>query len=171
MRKSKTEGCTLELYLQPLVLVQSLVQVYLPGSVPVEKSLIIVSIALVLGLTAHGSKKASHVPSDVYISIVTLQSVGFLVASLLGSPSKVYRKDGKAIVQSLPKTWREELMSLPRSIMTPSVLLTSMALFSCQMIFSLAGSLNAFCFNARTRALVNVSLYCKDGKISVLISK
>jgi hypothetical protein len=89
--------------------------------------------------------------------------VGFLVASLLESPTKVLGKDGQPIVLDLPKTWREELMSLPRSIMTPSVLLTSIALFSCQMVFSLTSSLNAFHYNARTRALVNVSHLCSDG--------
>lgn len=125
--------------------------------------MVTISVAIVLGLTAHGSVKSSHVPSKVYVSIVTLQSVGFLVASLLESPTKVLGKDGQPIVLDLPKTWREELMSLPRSIMTPSVLLTSIALFSCQMVFSLTSSLNAFHYNARTRALVNVSHLCSDG--------
>jgi hypothetical protein len=50
-----------------------------------------------------------------------------------------------------------ELIALPRSILTPGVLLMSLALFSGQMSMSLTGSLNAFYFNARTRALVNVS--------------
>ncbi|KAE9369253.1 MFS general substrate transporter [Stipitochalara longipes BDJ] len=128
----------------------------------------VVGSALVLGLTAHRSKKSTHVPSNVYVSIVTLQSIGFLVASLLENPSKVCRKDGKAITQSLPKTWREELMSLPRSIMTPSVLLMSIAIFSCQMIFSLTGSLNAFYFNARTRALANFSFWLASACASLV---
>jgi hypothetical protein len=115
------------------------------------------SAALVLGLTAHGNAKSSHVPSNVYVSIVTLQSAGFLIASLLKSPGNVRRTDGQPVALTIPKTWRDELLSLPKAIMTPSVLLTSIALFSCQMVFSLTGSLNAFHFNARTRALVNVS--------------
>ena len=94
----------------------------------------------------------------VYITIIVIQFTGFLLAAFLTGPAKVRRNDGRAIAYFEPLRWRQELKALLKTIMTPWVLLLSLALFSCQMSYSLIGSLNAFYFNARTRALVNVSI-------------
>jgi hypothetical protein len=115
------------------------------------------NLGIVLALTAHTDLKSTHVPSAVYISIIVVQSVGFVVATLLQSAERVRRNDGQGIAHFRFTTWRQELVALPKSILAPGVLLMSLALFSSQMNLSLTGSLNAFYFNARTRALANVS--------------
>ncbi|KAE9381157.1 hypothetical protein N431DRAFT_322617, partial [Stipitochalara longipes BDJ] len=108
-----------------------------------------------IGLGSAVGSGTTHVPSAVYMSIIVIQSVGFVIAALLQSPEKVRRNDGQAIAHFKPATWRQELVALPKSILTPAVLLVSLALFSSQMNLSLTGSLNAFYFNIRTRALAN----------------
>jgi hypothetical protein len=95
--------------------------------------------------------------SIVYISITVFQGIVFLLAALIQSPEKIRRNDGQGLAVFKSKSWKEELIALPRSILTPSALWMSLALFICQMSMSQTGSSNAFYFNARTRALVNVS--------------
>src|SRR5579859_4777577 len=120
--------------------------------------LLTISLGMFLGLTAHSSVRSTHVSSSVYIAIIVLQCCGFILASFLQSPVKVRRNDGRAIALFPFNPWKEELIALPKSLLTPRVLLISLALFSCQMNSSFNSSLNAFYFNARTRALVNVCL-------------
>lgn len=110
--------------------------------------------------------KSTHVPPTVYISIIIIQCVGFVAAALLQSPEKVRRNDGQAIAYFKSATWRQEFTALPKSILTPAVLLVSLALFSSQLNLVLTGSVNAFYFNIRTRALANVSKYELDLKYS-----
>jgi hypothetical protein len=155
MLLSNTGGSTLLHYGSFLALAQPLDQVHISSTFKCKW--LNLFLGVVLGLTAKSSVKSSHVPSIVYISIIAIQCVGFLVSALLISPAKVRRNDGCAIAHFKPSSWREELSALPKSIMAPGMLLTSLAIFSCQMPYSLAGSLNAFYFNARTRALTNVS--------------
>jgi hypothetical protein len=69
------------------------------------------------------------------------------------------------LLLTLPFLGKEELIGMPKAILTPSVLLMSLALFSCQMPLSLTGSLNAFYFNARTRSLANVGASCLNSRL------
>jgi hypothetical protein len=98
------------------------------------------------------------VTSIAYISIIVFQGIGFFLAALIQSPEKISWNDGQAIAIFKSTSWKQELIALPRSILTPNVFLMSLTLFSCQMSMSLTGPLNAFHLNARTRVLVNVSV-------------
>ena len=95
-------------------------------------------------------------PSSVYISIIVIQSAGVFLTVFLVEPSKIRRNDGRPIAHFRSLRWIEELKALPKSLLTPKTLLLAVGLFSCQMSASFSGSLNAFYFNARTRALINV---------------
>jgi hypothetical protein len=115
--------------------------------------------AIVLGITATSGAQRSHVPPAVYITIIAIQCFGVLVAALLIDPSTIRRNDGRPIAQFRFRRWSEELALLPRNILTPKILLLSAAFFTCQIPVSFTGSLNAFYFNARTRALANVGVH------------
>lgn len=115
-------------------------------------------LGIVLGITARTSVRSTHVPSAVYTAIIVIQSAGILVAACLQSPAKVVRNDGQAIALFPLTSWKDELLQLPKSLITPKVLLLSLALFSSNLNFSFCSSLNGFYFNARTRGLMNVSL-------------
>ena len=121
-------------------------------------SLLTLYPGIVLGLTAYTSVKSTHVTSIAYISIIVFQGIGFFLAALIQSPEKISWNDGQAIAIFKSTSWKQELIALPRSILTPNVFLMSLTLFSCQMSMSLTGPLNAFHLNARTRVLVNVSV-------------
>jgi len=95
---------------------------------------------IVLALTVHISKKSRHVPASVYITIISIQSVGFIISSLIQSPDRVRRADGQPIARLKLTRWKEEIIALPRSLLDRSVILMSVALLSCQMNFSLTGS-------------------------------
>jgi hypothetical protein len=97
------------------------------------------------------------VSSAVYITIIAIQCAGVLFACLIIAPSRIRRNDGRPIAIFKSLTWTEELAALPRNVLKPRILLLAVAFFSCQLPISFFGSLNAFYFNARTRALANVS--------------
>jgi hypothetical protein len=106
---------------------------------------------------AHHGSKISHVPSDVYIAVISIQSIGGLATLLITDPPKIRRNDGRPIAHFKHRSWKDELAALLKTILTPQFCLLSLALLGSQAPFSLASSLNAFYFNARTRALANVS--------------
>ena len=124
-----------------------------PGTLKIADTI----IAIVLGIVARSTSRVSHVPPSVYVSIIVLQCIGVLVALLLVDPRRIERGDGRPIARFKHLTWRKEFTALPKTLMTPGILLISLAFFGCQIPISLAGSLNAFYFDARTRALANVS--------------
>jgi hypothetical protein len=111
---------------------------------------------VVLGITANRSTKLTHVPPAVYITIVTVQVVGVLLAALLVKPSAIKRCDGRPIAVFRSVGWVEELRMLAKNISTLKILLLAPAFIACNMPISISGSLNGFYYNARTRALVNV---------------
>ena len=117
----------------------------------------LLSTAVVLGITSTRGKKASHVPSAVYIIIIVIQCAGALFASFISPPSRIRRNDGRPIALFQSLKWSVEFLELPKSVLKPGTLLLALAFFSSQLPFAFFGSLNAFYFNARTRALANVS--------------
>lgn len=75
----------------------------------------------------------------------------------LGQPAEIRRKNGRPIAHFTPLTWKEELLSIPKTISRPETLLIAIGLFSCGIPFSFYGSFNGSYYSARTRALANVN--------------
>lgn len=120
-------------------------------------SLISFYIAIVLGLTAQNTT-VSGVPSAVYITFITIECCGILVAALLMNPSKVRRDDGRPLAVFTPLPWFQELKALGKSCAEPKMLLITLSIFSSEMYLSLCGSFNSVYLNSRSRALANVSI-------------
>lgn len=97
------------------------------------------------------------VPHAVYITFITIECCGILVASLLMDPSKVRRDDGRPIAVFKPLPWLQELKALGMTILEPKMLLITLAIYSSEMYLSMCGSFNSVYFNSRSRALANVS--------------
>lgn len=114
---------------------------------------------IVLGVTSTTGSRQSHVPTSVFVLIMAIQGAGVLIASLLVDPSTIVRNDGRSIAVFRSLSWTQEIEALYTSLTTPRIALMTPAFFACQMPTSLTGSLNGFYFNARTRALVNVSFF------------
>lgn len=79
-------------------------------------------------------------------------------------PSKIRRNDGRKIADFKPLPWRQEIVSLFKTILEPKMTLLTLAIFSSEFYLSMTGSFNAFYFNARTRALANVSCFLTNHK-------
>ncbi|KIW15318.1 hypothetical protein PV08_05363 [Exophiala spinifera] len=115
--------------------------------------------ATVLAITIHSGVSKSHVPPAVYITVIVIQSFGVLVACLLSDPSTVRRNDDRAVAYFANHSWIEELRCIFRESLALKTLVPSMAFAVCQVPNGFFGSVNAFYFNARTRALNNVGYW------------
>ncbi len=113
--------------------------------------------SIVLGLTAKNTT-ISGVPPAVYITFITIECVGIIVASFLLSPSKVRRDDGRPLAVFTPLPWLQELKALFRACTEPKMLLITLSIYSSEMYLSMCGTFNSVYFTARSRALANVSL-------------
>ena len=112
--------------------------------------------AIVLGLTAKNTT-ISGVPSAVYITFITIECCGILVAALLMNPTKVRRDDGRPLAIFTPLPWHRELKALGKACAEPKMLLITLSIFSSEMYLSLCGTFNSVYLNSRSRALANVS--------------
>lgn len=99
----------------------------------------------------------SGVPSSVYIIFICLECAGIIVAAALMDPAKLRRDDGRPIAAFVPLPWMEEFKSLAKTILDQKMALLTVSIYSSEMYLSMTGSFNAYYFNARTRALANVS--------------
>lgn len=97
------------------------------------------TIATILGITSKTSRRAGGVPTAVYATVVSIQSLGFVFSMLLGKPSDIRRKSGKPIAHFRLLTWKEELFSIPKTLGRPETLLLAVALFVSGMPFLLLG--------------------------------
>ncbi|KAH6607063.1 hypothetical protein Trco_003376 [Trichoderma cornu-damae] len=114
----------------------------------------VVGAAIVLGVTVDNTS-VSGVPSSVYITFISLESFGLLVAGLLLDPSKLRRNDGRPIASFRPLPWHQELKALGLTALEPKMALITLSIYSSEMYLSLTGAFNAWYFNARTRSLAN----------------
>jgi hypothetical protein len=92
-----------------------------------------VGASIVLAVTASRGAAARHVPSSVYVAIICVQVVGILAAALLLDPTAIRRNDDRRIVMFHRLNTCQEIRGLLRALMTPAMLLTALALYSCQM--------------------------------------
>ncbi|KAL4778894.1 major facilitator superfamily domain-containing protein [Aspergillus varians] len=118
----------------------------------------VMGASIVLGLTATDDA-ISGVPPAVYITFITIECCGILVATLLMSPEKVRRDDGRPLAAFTPLPWFQELKALGKTCCEPKMLLITLSIYSSEMYLSLCGSFNSTYFNARSRALANLAYW------------